>query len=344
MPGEQTNNTAEYTALLVGLQSAVQHGVAALRVEGDSHLVLSQVRGTYACANKRLRAIRNQVQTLLKKIPVTKLVHVDRKANQHADRLANRALDTKRTTTACAIHRADDARCSHPDLPPLEVPPVRRSAERHRDLDEETKDGDGDGDDQDAEAIEAEADVTARDDGELHPALPVTPDAFPARQLRLRLRKLKEGEYDAAAAAVARMASALVCRVSDAPDWTTGEGYICAFPSQLRNALRPFAVAATPRPTRPQQQQQRGRRRASPRTSASTAWTKPWTTSQRLRPRHRATVSRCTRRAAVWHASAALSRRPNCASSPRRTSGRAWRASWRRPRRTRRIQRLLCAP
>ncbi|KAJ0398289.1 hypothetical protein ATCC90586_007230 [Pythium insidiosum] len=58
LPGNETNNTGEYHAMLAGVESAVQHGEQRLCVEGDSHLVLAQVRGTFACANRRLRRLR----------------------------------------------------------------------------------------------------------------------------------------------------------------------------------------------------------------------------------------------------------------------------------------------
>ena len=40
----ETTNTAEYTALLLGVRAAMGHGVKRLRVEGDNLLVLRQVR------------------------------------------------------------------------------------------------------------------------------------------------------------------------------------------------------------------------------------------------------------------------------------------------------------
>ncbi|KAJ0394296.1 hypothetical protein P43SY_007760 [Pythium insidiosum] len=98
LPGNETNNTGEYHAMLAGVESAVQHGVQRLCVEGDSHLVLAQVRGTFPCANRRLRRLRDRARAraALRRIAASTLAHIDRRANQHADRLANRALDLKR--------------------------------------------------------------------------------------------------------------------------------------------------------------------------------------------------------------------------------------------------------
>ncbi|KAG3109896.1 hypothetical protein PI124_g10925 [Phytophthora idaei] len=103
----ETNNTAELTALLLGVESAAHHGTECLAVEGDSHLILSQVRGAFAYNNRRLRSLRNRVQTALRKLNGHRLQRIDRKANQHADGLAKRALDLRRTVTECDSQEDD---------------------------------------------------------------------------------------------------------------------------------------------------------------------------------------------------------------------------------------------
>uniref|UniRef100_A0AAV1VBQ1 RNase H type-1 domain-containing protein n=1 Tax=Peronospora matthiolae TaxID=2874970 RepID=A0AAV1VBQ1_9STRA len=75
-----TNNTAEYTALLVGVQSAVHHSATRLLVEGDSNLVLAQVRGSFGCTNRRLRRLRGQVRTALGCLAWHQLRHIDGQA------------------------------------------------------------------------------------------------------------------------------------------------------------------------------------------------------------------------------------------------------------------------
>ncbi|KAG3125727.1 hypothetical protein PI126_g22637 [Phytophthora idaei] len=80
-----TNNTAEYTALLLGARAAADHGVKRLRVEGDSTLVIQQVRGIFAARSTRLRAFRNRVKAELARIERVTLHHIDRQANGHAD-------------------------------------------------------------------------------------------------------------------------------------------------------------------------------------------------------------------------------------------------------------------
>ncbi|KAJ0389221.1 hypothetical protein P43SY_012055 [Pythium insidiosum] len=62
---------------------------------------------------------------------------------------------------------------------------------------------------------------------------------------------MKDAEYDAAASAVGRAAAELACKIADADDWTTIEGYVSAIPSRLRNALQPWAVQQRATPRRP---------------------------------------------------------------------------------------------
>ncbi|KAE9304332.1 hypothetical protein PF008_g21995 [Phytophthora fragariae] len=52
---KETNATAEYTALLLGVQSAVHHGDKRLQIEGDGNLVIAQLRGAFSCSNTKLR-------------------------------------------------------------------------------------------------------------------------------------------------------------------------------------------------------------------------------------------------------------------------------------------------
>uniref|UniRef100_A0AAV1V922 RNase H type-1 domain-containing protein n=1 Tax=Peronospora matthiolae TaxID=2874970 RepID=A0AAV1V922_9STRA len=77
----ETNNTAEYTALLLGTRAAADHGVTRLRIEGDSTLVIQQVRGIFATRNKRLRQLRIAVKAELARMERATLHPIDRQAN-----------------------------------------------------------------------------------------------------------------------------------------------------------------------------------------------------------------------------------------------------------------------
>ena len=301
MPGHETNNTAEYTALLAGIESAIKHGVTSLRVEGDSQLVLSQVRGVFLCANKRLRRLRDRIQHLLRQIPTTKLVHIDRKANAHADRLANRALDSKRTKTECALH-ADAADCCRPGpTPPRpadDASAVSPSSASRPDVDMAAPSDE-------EEAMEADASVAARGDGTVYPAMPIDGDHFPARQPRLRLRPLTDEEYDDAATAVTALADEWACKIEDAPDWSVGEGHVCAFPEELRRVLAPYAIELPQRrPPSRRQGQADPQRRRPPRVTRNQREHRldeaidDMEATQRSRPTQRQEIRRARRRVA----------------------------------------------
>ncbi len=59
-----TNNTAEYQALLDGLELAVAHKVSHLHIVGDSELVVNQTKGL-AKVKHKLRTMAHQVQQWL---------------------------------------------------------------------------------------------------------------------------------------------------------------------------------------------------------------------------------------------------------------------------------------
>ena len=88
-----TNNVAEYCGLLEGLKQAVQMEVKYLEIEGDSQLVINQLRGEYKVKNKRLLTLYDTAKDLMKQIPYIKLNHIPRELNKRADQLSNAAMD-----------------------------------------------------------------------------------------------------------------------------------------------------------------------------------------------------------------------------------------------------------
>jgi ribonuclease HI len=91
--GKQTNNVAEYTALLRGLETALELGVRRLRVRMDSELVVRQLQGIYRVKNAGLRPLFEAVQRLCRRFATCRIEHVPRAENARADALANQALD-----------------------------------------------------------------------------------------------------------------------------------------------------------------------------------------------------------------------------------------------------------
>ena len=55
--GVATNNVAEYSALIAGLEKAVELGTGELEVVSDSELMVKQMRGEYKVKNEALREL-----------------------------------------------------------------------------------------------------------------------------------------------------------------------------------------------------------------------------------------------------------------------------------------------
>lgn len=91
--GSATNNVAEYTALIRGLELALDRGVTEIDVRLDSQLVVSQVLGEWKIKNERLRNLAARAQMLLGRFRSSSVGHVRRAQNSHADELANRGMD-----------------------------------------------------------------------------------------------------------------------------------------------------------------------------------------------------------------------------------------------------------
>ncbi|KAE9266080.1 hypothetical protein PR003_g32246, partial [Phytophthora rubi] len=231
MPGAtETNNTAEYTALLLGARAAADHGATRLHIQGDSLLVIRQVKGIYGAKSTRLRGLRNAVRTELARVGNFSLHHIDRQDNGHADRLANRALDQKNTLVECATHPGRNA-CTtstapRPETaagPPAPPPPTPADITMA-----------------DAEDHERQADI---DDGEVYAPVRLEPGVVPARRPRLRLRHMDEEEFEEAGEMVERLSSALTAKIEGAEDWETAEGYITALPHLLYEKLQQYTQA-----------------------------------------------------------------------------------------------------
>jgi ribonuclease HI len=91
--GQQTNNVAEYSALLAALNYALQHGFTALRVFSDSELMVKQIKGQYKVSNAALKVLHGNARGLIARLDSFSITHVLREKNRDADRLANAAMD-----------------------------------------------------------------------------------------------------------------------------------------------------------------------------------------------------------------------------------------------------------
>jgi ribonuclease HI len=94
--GRQTNNAAEYHALIRALERAGQCGEHVITIHSDSELLVRQITGEYQVKSPTLAPLYRQVQTLLVRAGRWSLRHVRREQNTRADELANLAMDARR--------------------------------------------------------------------------------------------------------------------------------------------------------------------------------------------------------------------------------------------------------
>jgi ribonuclease HI len=82
-----TNNVAEYEALILGLNLAIDKGATILEVKGDSDLIVSQVLMRFATKNEKLKKYRDVAQNIAKTFKRISLEAVPREENHVADAL-----------------------------------------------------------------------------------------------------------------------------------------------------------------------------------------------------------------------------------------------------------------
>ena len=92
--GRETNNVAEYFALLAALDYATSHNIAALRVRSDSELLVRQMQGRYKVKSPDLKPLHERAAKLSRQLQYFAIEHVRRELNRDADALANVALDS----------------------------------------------------------------------------------------------------------------------------------------------------------------------------------------------------------------------------------------------------------
>ena len=91
--GVTTNNVAEYSGLVAGLEKAVELGVGELEVVSDSELMVRQMTGAYRVKNEGLKPLFLKASGLAHRIGKVSYQAVRREQNKLADQLVNEALD-----------------------------------------------------------------------------------------------------------------------------------------------------------------------------------------------------------------------------------------------------------
>jgi len=91
--GHATNNVAEYTALIIGLEEAQRRGVDEIDVRMDSKLVVEQMNGRWKIKHPNMKPLAKRAGELWAVFPRRSITHVPREENAIADALSNRAID-----------------------------------------------------------------------------------------------------------------------------------------------------------------------------------------------------------------------------------------------------------
>jgi ribonuclease HI len=90
---KETNNVAEYTGLIMGLHEALRRNIARLLVQGDSELIIKQMKGEYAVKSDNIRNYHATAKGLAAQFKWIEFRHVYRKDNKRADELSNQGLN-----------------------------------------------------------------------------------------------------------------------------------------------------------------------------------------------------------------------------------------------------------
>ena len=91
--GRATNNVAEYSGLIAGLEAARELGATQVAVRMDSKLVIEQMSGRWQVKHPDMKPLAAAASQLISTFPSVALTWVARAQNSHADRLANEAMD-----------------------------------------------------------------------------------------------------------------------------------------------------------------------------------------------------------------------------------------------------------
>lgn len=91
--GHQTNNVAEYRALLLALKRAEERAATEVSIASDSLLLVQQMLGRFRVKAPHLQPLYAEAFERAKRFRRFAIAHVPREDNKKADRLANLGAD-----------------------------------------------------------------------------------------------------------------------------------------------------------------------------------------------------------------------------------------------------------
>ena len=89
---DATNNQAEYSALIRGLELGLELNIREIKIYADSELVVKQVNGEYKVKHERMKPLHRKAIALLCQYSNWSLQHVPRDDNTIADKLSKEGM------------------------------------------------------------------------------------------------------------------------------------------------------------------------------------------------------------------------------------------------------------
>ena len=114
--GRATNNVAEYSGLIAGLEAARDLGARRVDVRMDSKLVVEQMSGRWQVKHPDMKPLARKAAGLVAGFERVTFTWVPRAQNSHADRLANEAMDAARDGQVWQ----EPGRAAEPEIPPVD--------------------------------------------------------------------------------------------------------------------------------------------------------------------------------------------------------------------------------
>ncbi len=125
--GRATNNVAEYSGLIAGLEAALDLGATRVSVQMDSKLVVEQMSGRWKVKHPGMKPLASKAAGLVARFASVTFEWVPRARNKHADRLANEAMDEAaagRVWVAQARPAGMASEPPHTDIEPTDQDPA----------------------------------------------------------------------------------------------------------------------------------------------------------------------------------------------------------------------------
>ena len=93
--GQQTNNFAEYSAVISALKKAHELGATEVSLISDSKLVVEQLNGNWKVKEPTIQKLFVQAYNQMQKFKKVTLSHTLREGNKEADAEVNKILDAQ---------------------------------------------------------------------------------------------------------------------------------------------------------------------------------------------------------------------------------------------------------